>query len=68
MWRSGRLLILHGMMDDNVHMTSAIQLVDALQKANRDFDVMLYPHARHGIGGAHYQRLQNDFMRRWLQP
>ncbi len=64
----GRLLILHGMMDDNVHMTSAIQLVDALQKANRDFEVMLYPHARHGIGGAHYQRIQNDFMKRVLQP
>ncbi|HYV36754.1 MAG TPA: prolyl oligopeptidase family serine peptidase, partial [Gemmataceae bacterium] len=64
----GRLLILHGMMDDNVHMTSSIQLMDALQKANLDFDVMLYPLARHGIGGAHYQRLQTDFMKKWLQP
>jgi dipeptidyl-peptidase-4 len=64
----GRLLLLHGMMDDNVHVTSTIQLVDALQKANLDFDVMLYPLARHGIGGAHYSRLQNDFMKKWLQP
>jgi dipeptidyl-peptidase-4 len=64
----GRLLILHGMMDDNVHMTSAIQLVDALQQANLDFEIMLYPHARHGIGGEHYKRIQNDFMKRVLQP
>lgn len=64
----GKLLLLHGMMDDNVHMTSTIQLADALQKANRDFEMMLYPHARHGIGGTHVQRLQNDFMKRVLQP
>ena len=30
----GKLLVLHGMMDDNVHVTSAFQLADALQKAN----------------------------------
>jgi dipeptidyl aminopeptidase/acylaminoacyl peptidase len=64
----GRLLIAHGMMDDNVHVTSTIQLADALQKANRDFEIMLYPLARHGLGGAHYQRLQNEFMKRALQP
>jgi hypothetical protein len=49
-------------------MTSTIQLMDAFQQANLDFEVMLYPRARHGIGGAHYQRLQNDFMKRVLQP
>ena len=64
----GRLLIAHGMMDDNVHMTSSIQLADALQKANRDFEMMLYPLARHGIGAHHYQRLQTEFMKRALQP
>ncbi|GEM_PF-6169969 len=64
----GKLLLVHGMMDDNVHMTSTIQLADALQKANLDFEMMLYPHARHGIGGAHVQRVQNDFMKRVLQP
>jgi hypothetical protein len=29
---------------------------------------MVYPRARHGIFGAHYQRLMNDFMRRTLHP
>jgi hypothetical protein len=29
---------------------------------------MLYPRARHGLGGTHYQRLTIDFMRRMLRP
>jgi dipeptidyl-peptidase 4 len=45
-----------------------MELVDALQKADRDFEVMIYPHARHGLSGKHYQRLQIDFMKRALQP
>jgi dipeptidyl aminopeptidase/acylaminoacyl peptidase len=64
----GKLLLLHGMIDDNVHMQNSVQLMDALQKADRDFEVMFYPHSRHGIGGAHYARIQTDFMKRVLQP
>jgi dipeptidyl aminopeptidase/acylaminoacyl peptidase len=64
----GRLLLIHGMMDDNVHVANTLQLVDELQKANKDFEVMVYPRARHGIFGPHYQRLMNDFMRRTLRP
>jgi dipeptidyl-peptidase-4 len=64
----GRLLLIHGMRDDNVHMQNSIELMDEFQKANVDFEVMLYPHARHGIGGQHYQRLMTDFMKRTLQP
>jgi dipeptidyl-peptidase-4 len=64
----GKLLIVHGMMDDNVHVQNAMELIDALQKADRDFEVMIYPLAQHGLGGKHYQRLQLDFMKRMLQP
>lgn len=64
----GRLLLLHGIMDDNVHVQNTLQLVRALQRADKDFDVMFYPNARHGIHGRHYQRLVIDFMRRTLQP
>jgi dipeptidyl aminopeptidase/acylaminoacyl peptidase len=64
----GRLLLIHGMMDDNVHVQNTLQLADALQKANKDFEIMVYPRARHGIGGVHYQRLMNEFMRRTLHP
>jgi dipeptidyl-peptidase-4 len=64
----GKLLILHGMIDDNVHLQNTAQLIDALQQSNKDFEVMFYPRARHGIFGAHYQRLQVEFMKRTLRP
>jgi dipeptidyl aminopeptidase/acylaminoacyl peptidase len=63
---SGKLLIVHGMMDDNVHMQNSVQFADALQKANKDFEMMFYPQARHGIGGPHYLKLQLDFIRRTM--
>jgi dipeptidyl-peptidase-4 len=62
----GRLLLLHGMMDDNVHLQNTTRFVRALQTAEKQFDLMLYPQARHGIGGKHYQRLQYDFVIRAL--
>lgn len=65
----GRLLIVHGMMDDNVHIQNSMELIDALQKADRhNFEVMIYPHARHGLPGKHYQGVQHEFMKRVLQP
>jgi dipeptidyl aminopeptidase/acylaminoacyl peptidase len=65
---SGILLLIHGMMDDNVHVQNSMQFIDALQKANKDFELMVYPHARHGISGDHYRRLMTDFMKRTLNP
>jgi dipeptidyl aminopeptidase/acylaminoacyl peptidase len=64
----GKLLLIHGVRDDNVHVQNTLQLVQALQRADRDFEVMLYPDSRHGIRGRHYQRLVIDFMRRVLKP
>ncbi len=64
----GKLLLLHGLMDDNVHLQNSVQLIEALQRADRDFEVMFYPRARHGIRGRHYQRLLIDFMVRALHP
>ncbi len=46
---SGRLLLLHGTMDDNVHLQNTVQLIYALQRAGKPFDMMLYPRSRHGI-------------------
>jgi dipeptidyl aminopeptidase/acylaminoacyl peptidase len=66
---SGKLLIVHGVMDDNVHVQNALQLVEALQRADKDFEVMIYPRARHGgFTPKHYQRLMVDFMKRALHP
>jgi dipeptidyl aminopeptidase/acylaminoacyl peptidase len=63
---NGKLLIVHGMMDDNVHMQNSVQLADALQRAGKEFEMMFYPQARHGIGGAHYLKLQLEFIRRTM--
>ena len=62
----GKLLILHGAIDDNVSVRNTMRLVEALQAANKDFELMIYPASRHGIFGPHYNRLQIDFIRRTL--
>ncbi len=46
----GHLLLAHGAMDDNVPPYHTFLVVDALVKANKDFDLIIYPHARHGYG------------------
>lgn len=63
----GKLLIIHGGIDDNVHLQNAFSLMDALQRADKPFQVMVYPQSRHGIGGMHYNRLMVDFIRDVLQ-
>ena len=45
----GRILLIHGMMDDNVHMQNTVQLAHEFQKHNKQFDLMLYPTQRHGV-------------------
>jgi len=46
----GHLLLAHGGMDDNVPPYNTWLVVDALIKANKDFDLILFPNARHGYG------------------
>jgi dipeptidyl-peptidase-4 len=48
----GALLIIHGTIDDNVHLQNSIQLISELQEKGKDFEMMLYPGGRHGWGGA----------------
>jgi dipeptidyl aminopeptidase/acylaminoacyl peptidase len=62
----GRLLLIHGARDDNVHLANTLQLVDALQRANKTFELMIYPPNRHGVSGVHYRRLTVDFIRRTM--
>ncbi|MEE2636014.1 MAG: DPP IV N-terminal domain-containing protein, partial [Acidobacteriota bacterium] len=47
--RQGTLLLLHGTMDDNVHLQNTLQFIYALQKAGKQFELMLYPRSRHGV-------------------
>ena len=55
----GKLLIAHGMLDDNVPPSNTMIVVDALIKSNKDFDLILFPNKRHGYGD-----MNNYMMRR----
>ncbi len=59
----GKLLLAHGILDDNVPVSSTLLVVDALQKANKDFDLVLFPRARHGYGdmGSYMMRRRWDY-------
>jgi dipeptidyl aminopeptidase/acylaminoacyl peptidase len=46
----GKLLLAHGGLDDNVPPYNTYLVVDALIKANKDFDMIVFPNARHGFG------------------
>jgi dipeptidyl aminopeptidase/acylaminoacyl peptidase len=64
----GRLLLIHGARDDNVHVANTFQLAHALQRADKTFEMMVYPSNRHGISGNHYRRLMVDFIRETMFP
>jgi dipeptidyl aminopeptidase/acylaminoacyl peptidase len=66
----GKLMIIHGGMDDNVPPYNTYLVVDALIKANKDFDLIILPNARHGYGidGYYIMRRRWDyFVRNLLQ-
>ena len=53
----GKLLLITGDMDINVHMAHTIRLASALMQANKRFDLMLIPGADHGLGSPYYVNL-----------
>jgi len=57
----GKLLLAHGGMDDNVPPYNSYLVADALVKANKDFDLIVFPNARHGYGADSYYMMR----RRW---
>jgi dipeptidyl aminopeptidase/acylaminoacyl peptidase len=56
----GKLLLAHGTMDNNVPPNNTLLVVDALIKANKDFDLILFPNRTHGFGAEPYMT-----RRRW---
>lgn len=46
----GKLMLVHGMMDDNVPPYNTLLVVEALQKANKSFDLVIFPNSAHGYG------------------
>ena len=64
----GKLMLAHGAMDDNVPPYNTYLVVDALIKANKDFDLVIFPNARHGYGadGLYMMRRRWDYFVRYL--
>lgn len=67
---ASRLLLIHGMADDNVLFTHSTQLMSELQQRGKPFELMTYPGAKHGLTGKdalHRYRLTEDFFNRCLK-
>ena len=62
----GKLLLLVGELDRNVPPESTYRLVDALIKADKDFDLLMLPGQGHGSGGTYGNRRRRDFFVRHL--
>ena len=65
----GMLQIVHGVIDDNVHLQNSIQFVSKLQDLKKDFEMMFYSGGRHGWGGnkgVHFQNLKTQFIYKYL--
>ncbi len=58
---TGKLMLAHGLLDDNVPVSNTTLVVEALEAANKDYDLVIFPHAHHGYAdGASYM-----MRRRW---
>ena len=55
----GKLMLAHGLLDDNVPPSQTFLVVDALERANKDYDLVVFPRAHHGYGD-----MSNYMMRR----
>jgi len=62
----GKLLIIHGTGDDNVHFQGTQRLLNRLIDLNKQFSFMEYPNRRHGISGIHLDTLRYGFLEQYL--
>ncbi|MCF0172994.1 MAG: S9 family peptidase, partial [Bacteroidales bacterium] len=61
------LRITHGSGDDNVHFQQSLQIIDELQKQNKDFELMVYPGGMHGYRGAQQRHFTMQNFRFWYK-
>lgn len=54
----GKLLLIHGMIDENVHFRHTARLIEDLIEAGKDFDVVVLPHSRHAPRGFHLEQFR----------
>ena len=62
----GSLLLIHGVMDNNVHMQNTTKLAMELQKYNKQFELMLYPTQRHGVTNPQQVRHMYELMTNFI--
>ncbi|MDR3350562.1 MAG: S9 family peptidase [Prevotellaceae bacterium] len=65
----GKLLLTHGLRDENVHVQNTFQLISVWENLNKDFELMIYPESRHGYRHAkqeHSRRLEREFVYTYL--
>jgi dipeptidyl-peptidase-4 len=48
---NAKLLLIHNLEDDNVHFQNTVQVMDALERAGKPFELMLYPQKQHAVKG-----------------
>ena len=65
------LLVIHSMMDDNVHPQNTMQLLTALTNAGADADLRIYPPGRHGAAYNFQsfmlmQKVVDEYLTRWM--
>jgi dipeptidyl-peptidase 4 len=63
----GKLLITHGMLDDNVHVQNTLQLIDKLTDLDKDFELMLYPSSKHGVRFPKWIHAQRNKWNFWFR-
>ncbi len=63
----GKLYLIHGDMDDNVHLQNSIYLISRLEDEGKVFQFMLYPEGRHGWSGAKANHSRNEANNFWLK-
>ncbi|MCA0398999.1 MAG: S9 family peptidase [Bacteroidetes bacterium] len=65
----GKLLLAHGMLDNNVPPYNTLLVVEALEKANKDYDLIIFPNSAHGFAqyGPYMMRRRWDYFVRHLQ-
>ena len=62
----GNLLLIHGAIDDNVHMQNSIQFVYELEKSGKQFEFMIYPKSRHGVSDPALVKHMRELMLRFI--
>lgn len=66
---TGKLLIYHGEIDENVHVQNTLQLVSEMQNLGKDFELMIFPSSRHGWRGVkrdYENKMRREFIYKYL--